>query len=305
MNHKKQPIQNIRKVATLIGLAITSQAAFATQQIHLYAASSMTNTMDELAKNYEEKHDVKIIPVYGGSSTLARQIEQGAPADIFISANTKWMEYLQSKDKIIDTSVTNLVANDLVLIAPKDADKVAAGKSDEIRIQTSLKSLGNERLAVGMTDSVPAGIYAKQALETMNLWNEVSGKLASTSNVRIALSLVERAEAPYGIVYYSDAVLSQKVRVAATFSAQSHDPIVYPMAQITDDEGVEGFYTYLQSKEAKQLYDKYGFRPYLIQPQNVENNENKADDETARDAVDAALVAPAIQAKAQQAVDAN
>lgn len=256
---------NIKKISLLISAAVAtfsfSTLSFAAQTVHIYAASSMTNVIDTLAADYEAKHDVDVVPVYGGSSTLARQIEQGAPADIFISANVKWAQYLQNKAIIKPDAVKNVLRNDLVLVENVATEQALSGATDLDKIKHMAANLDTDRLAVAMTDSVPAGIYAKQAFETLNLWDVLADKLAPSANVRTTLAFVERGESPYGVVYRTDAMMSKKVNVAASFPDDSHDPIIYPFARINDTASTQAFYQYLLSDEAIKIYREYGFTP--------------------------------------------
>jgi len=189
---------------------------------------------------------------------LAKQIEQGAPADIFISADGEWMDYLQSRKKIDVGTRFNLVGNQLVLIVP------AASKQASISLKKPdafLKALGDGRLAVAETGSVPAGRYAKQSLIKMKAWDSVSGRLAQADNVRTAMAFVARGESPLGIVYATDAKAEPKVRVIAVFADDSHDAIIYPVACMatTNAESTAGFMRFLRSREANAIFKQAGF----------------------------------------------
>lgn len=208
----------------------------------------MTNAVNLLVKEFEKAHSVDVITVYASTSSLVRQIERGAPADIFISANDKWMTHLVDRKYVSSDNVTNLCENELVLISPKETSvSLELSKGEQWT-----KLLTNERLAVGNTMSVPAGIYSKEALEALGVWDNVSSRLAPSNNVRMALALVERSEAKLGIVYKTDALLSKEVDVVATFPSNLHTPIRYPVAKLSDKVVAEEFYTFLKSEKGKK-----------------------------------------------------
>ena len=239
------------------GLVMQASAA---DKITVFAAASLTNALQEIATQYQQGKDVQVVSSFASSSTLARQIEQGAPADLFISADQQWMDYAIDKQQMVKDSRYTLLDNDLVLIAAKDSklDKVA------ITPQTDWQQLLNgERLAVGDPDHVPAGIYAKEALQNLKAWSQLAPKLARANNVRSAMALVERQETQLGIVYGSDALASDKVKVVGVFPADSHKPVEYPMAIVKDHNSptVSAFYTYLKSPQAAAVFKRYGFSP--------------------------------------------
>ncbi len=227
-------------------------------KITVFAASSMTNAIEEAKTEFIKKYpNAKVLLSFASSSKLARQIESGAPANIYISANQKWMDYLQDKDAIVKDSRVNLVSNSLVMIAP-DASKI-----NKIDLQNPkwVKFLGNSYLAVGDPEAVPVGRYAKEALTYLKAWTAVESKLARGQNVRVALAYVERGESPLGIVYATDAKMSKQVKVVATFPANSHSPITYPAAIIKGQDNAEAreFLSYLTSEEGKRIFTSYGF----------------------------------------------
>jgi len=239
------------------GLATQAQAA---DKITVFAAASLTNAMQDIAAQYQKEKGVQVVSSFASSSTLARQIEQGAPADLFISADQQWMDYSISKQQIVENTRYTLLGNELVLVAAK------ASKFDKVEIDDKTqwtKLLGDSRLAVGDPDHVPAGIYAKEALQKLGAWSTREPKLARASDVRGALALVEREEAPLGIVYGSDAIASKKVKVVGTFPASSHKPVEYPMAIVKDHEKpeVRAFYDYLKTPAASAIFKQYGFAP--------------------------------------------
>ncbi|WP_445494273.1 molybdate ABC transporter substrate-binding protein [Photorhabdus sp. SF281] len=243
----------------IVSFTLTWQA-WATEKVTVFAAASLTNALDDISIQYKQEKKGSVVASYASSSTLARQIEQGAPADIFISADQQWMDYVAGKKLIIDKTRFTILGNQLVLIAPKES------KLNKINInkETQWKSLlADGRLAVGDPDHVPVGIYAKQSLQYLGAWETINPLLARTSNVRSGMALVERAEAPLGIVYASDAVASDKVKVVGIFPAESHKPVEYPMAIIKDhnNSAVLSFYDYLKTPEAAAIFKRYGFRP--------------------------------------------
>ena len=226
--------------------------------VTVFAAASLTNALQDIAKDYAKGHQVKVVSSFASSSTLARQIEAGAPADIFISADQKWMDYAADKKAIDAPSRKTLLGNSLVVVAPA---KSAQGDI-VINRSTDWKSLlKGGRLAVGDPAPVPAGIYAKEALQKLGAWETLSVQLAPSEDVRGALALVERNEAPLGIVYGSDAVASHGVKVVGTFPEDSHQKVEYPLAIIDghNNPTVSAFYHYLQGPEAAAVFKRYGF----------------------------------------------
>lgn len=246
-------------VAALITVSLAGQAV-AADNITVFAAASLTNAMQEIASHYKKEKGVTVVSSFASSSTLARQLEQGAPADLFISADQQWMDDAVAKKSVITRTRYTLLGNDLVLIAPRSA----AAKAVTLDPQTDWKTLlHGERLAVGDPDHVPAGIYAKEALQKLGAWEGIEPSLAPANNVRAALALVERNETPYGIVYGSDAVASDKVQVVGRFPANSHKPVEYPMAIVNDHDNaaVKAFYDYLKGPQAAAIFKNYGFTP--------------------------------------------
>ncbi|EMX2275225.1 molybdate ABC transporter substrate-binding protein [Yersinia enterocolitica] len=246
-------------VASAALLAAFSSSAMAAD-ITVFAAASLTNALQDIAVQYKKEKQVDVVASYASSSTLARQIEQGAPADLFISADQQWMDYAIDKQQMVANTRFTLLGNELVLIAPKDSKitKVAIDKKTDWK-----KLLEGGRLAVGDPDHVPAGIYAKESLENLGAWATLAPEMARANNVRSAMALVERAEAPLGIVYGSDAIASDKVKVVGVFPEASHKPVEYPMAIVKGHENptVTAFYDYLKSPAAAVIFEKYGFTP--------------------------------------------
>lgn len=246
-------------LAAILGATLALPAA-AEEKVTVFAAASLTNALQEIATQYQKEKNVTIVSSFASSSTLARQIEQGAPADLFISADQQWMDYAQDKS-LMDTATRHtLLGNELVVIAPKASQQGAV----DINEKTDWKSLlKGGRLAVGDPDHVPAGIYAKEALQNLKSWDELSPLMARASNVRAAMALVEREEAPLGVVYGSDAIASEKVKVVGAFPDGSHKPVEYPMAIVKDHKNpaVTGFYDYLKTPAASAVFKRYGFTP--------------------------------------------
>ena len=239
-------------------VSLTGQAFADSNKVTVFAAASLTNAMQDIATQYQKEHKVEVVSSFASSSTLARQIEAGAPADIFISADQKWMDYAVSKESIQPDTRANLLENTLVLIAPKDSKQ----GNITINAQTHwLKLLDGGRLAVGDPDHVPAGIYAKESLQKLGSWESLSGKLAPAEDVRSALALVERGEAPLGIVYGSDAVASKGVKVVGLFPADTHQKVEYPIAIVKghNTPEVSAFYKFLEGPEAAKVFQQYGF----------------------------------------------
>ena len=225
-------------------------------QILVFAAASLTDAMQDASAAYEKTVPVTVRSSFDSSSVLARQIEAGAPADVYFSADTKWMDYLQNRNLIQAASRRNVLGNSLVLIAPAQS---------QIRLKIAphfplATALGKGRLATGDPDSVPAGRYARSALTTLGVWDEVAPRLARAENVRVALLYVARGEAPLGIVYASDAFADQGVRVVDTFPADTHEPIVYPIALTASaSKQAVAFVAYLTGPQGHDIFVKYGF----------------------------------------------
>lgn len=240
--------------AICAGLLSSSAAA---EQITVFAAASMTNAMARIEQDFEAGTGHDLIVSLAGTSVLARQIQQGAPADIFISANADWMDALEQDGLIEPGTRFDLLANALVLVAHgKDATPVAIGPD------TDLAGLvGDGRLAMALVDAVPAGIYGKASLESLGLWDSVAPAVAQADNVRAALRLVATGEARLGIVYATDAVADKDVSVIGSFPADSHPPIVYPAADIAgrDLPAEIEFLDYLRGPQAREAFEQQGF----------------------------------------------
>jgi molybdate transport system substrate-binding protein len=229
----------------------------------IFAAASMKNALDEMDAAYTATTGVKVIASYAASSTLAKQIERGAPADVFVSADRDWMDYAIARKDIDENTRVNLLGNSLVLIAPRDS------KLDHVTIEPGFDLAllaGGGRIATGDVKAVPAGKYAKAALEKLGAWQAVAPKLAMAESVRAALMLVARAEAALGIVYATDARQEPTVKIIGTFPADSHPPIIYPVAATaTAKPQAANYLAFLRSAQAKVTFEKYGFTS-LVRP---------------------------------------
>lgn len=240
-------------VSTFAGALPAAAAA----NVTVFAAASLKEAMDEQAQQFERATGNKVVVSYGASNALAKQIEAGAPADLFISADLEWMDDVDHKNLVMPGTRARLLRNTLVLVAP------AASKSAlEIGPGFPLAAaLGNDRLAMANPDSVPAGKYGKAALEHLGVWRSVEKQVVRAESVRAALALVARGETPFGIVYVTDAKADTGVRVVGTFPATSHPPIVYPAAVISASKSpaAKPLLDYLRSLPARATWAKYGF----------------------------------------------
>lgn len=235
--------------------ALASSPAWA-DRITVFAAASMTGVLDEIAQGFMADSGHEVVLSYAGSSTLARQIEQGAPADVFISANSDWMDYLEGSGKIAADTRFDFSSNRLVLIATgPEGPPVKLDRRDDL-----VQRLGAGRLAMALVEAVPAGIYGKTALEKLGLWDSVAPRVAQTDNVRAALALVAVGAAPLGVVYASDAQAEPRVHVVAIFPETSHPPILYPAAAVAgrDTDAVRAFLDHLQSGAAQDALRAHG-----------------------------------------------
>lgn len=225
--------------------------------VTVFAAASLKEAMDEQARQFQSTTGNKVIVGYAASNALAKQIEAGAPADLFISADLDWMDYLDQRHLLAHGSRSNLLRNTLVLIAP-------ASSNASLKIGPNFglaEALGQDMLAMANPDSVPAGKYGKAALAKLGVWSTVAKRVAPAENARAALVLVARGEAPLGIVYATDARAEKGVRVVDTFPPDSHPPIVYPVAVIATSKSTAAapLLDYLHSSKARVVWEKYGF----------------------------------------------
>ncbi|MFA7413192.1 MAG: molybdate ABC transporter substrate-binding protein [Rhizobium sp.] len=254
--------RSLRRMASALCLAAAFLAAplsgaFAESKVTVFAAASLKDVLDAVARDWAAETGKETSLAFAGSSALAKQIEQGAPADIFISADLQWMDYLDKAGLVANGSRVNLLANRIVLIAPSDS----AGSISIAKGFPLAGLLGDGRLAMANTDAVPAGVYGKAALESLGVWASVKDRVAQAENVRAALLLVSRAEAPLGIVYETDAKADAKVKILDRFPEASHPAIVYPAALLKSSENPDAasFLSYLQSPKAYDRFTAAGF----------------------------------------------
>jgi molybdate transport system substrate-binding protein len=241
----------LRRPAVCLLFAILAFAARA-QAPTVLAAASLKEALDEVASSYPGRPVI----AYGSSAALARQIENGAPADIFISADLDWMDYVEKKNLLAPGTRSNLLGNRLVLIAPaKQPVKLQPAPGFPIAM-----ALGSGRIALAEPNSVPAGKYAKAAFEKLGVWDQVAPRVAAAENVRAALALVSRGETPLGVVYQTDANAERGVVVAGVFPADTHPPIVYPIAALKGAKpGATAFLEFLSQPRARQIFERHGF----------------------------------------------
>lgn len=255
MIHFDKPMMNKIYLFTLLLLFSMHTQAAEQREITVFAAASLTNAVSEIVANYEKEKVTSIKKSFASSAVLAKQIENGAPADIFISADNLWMNYLKDKNVLNNASISPLLGNRLVLITSK-------GKGFKVEMQPTFNfnNALQGKLCTGEMLSVPVGIYAKQALTALGWLQPINQKIVGTQDVRSALTLVERGECVAGIVYETDAKISNKVETIAVFSDNTHEPVIYPMALVNNASSHSTeFYEYLKSTKAKDVFIKYGF----------------------------------------------
>lgn len=255
-------------LAIALGLApVTAVRSAAAEEIVVFAAASLKTALDEIASEWRKETGNRARISLAGSSKLARQIQQGAPADLFVSANLKWMDVLERESLIDATSRRNLLRNRIVLIAHGQSAPAVQIKPG-FDLSARLK---DRRIAMAMVDAVPAGIYGKAALTALGVWDAVASRVAQVDNVRAALVLVARGETPLGIVYATDAAASDQVTIAGTFPANSHPPIVYPAAITTESTrkaAARQFLDFLSSDSARAIFTRLGFAVPAAAPVN-------------------------------------
>ena len=232
-----------------------------TAPVTVFAAVSLKDVLEEAGQAFMAAGGPDVRFSFAASSAIAKQIENGAPADLFASADLRWMEYATQKKLIQPETRINLVGNNLVVVAPLVSPLVKL----DLTTEALTKALGDGRLAIGEVNSVPVGLYTKAALQKLGLWGVVENHLAQTENVRAALVFVARGEVPLGIVYATDAKADPIVKVVATIPSDSHEPIVYPFAVTTSakGEGAAQFLAYLKGPSGKTIFEKFGF-PVLV-----------------------------------------
>ncbi|MBB3771778.1 molybdate transport system substrate-binding protein [Angulomicrobium tetraedrale] len=248
--------------AVAVALAALVAAPFATARAEeaptVFAAASLTNAFQDIGKLYKDETGKDVTFSFAASSALAKQLEAGAPAAIFVSADTKWMDYTENRDLTLKATRVTPIGNSLVLIMPAD-------KAKDVTIDKSfdwLAFLGTDgKIATGLTDSVPIGVYAKTALTNLGQWDKVRERVVGAESVRAALALVERGEATAGIVYSTDAAIAKNVKIVATFPADSHPPVEYPFELVKgqDTPAAKALLAFLVGPQAKAVYAKYGF----------------------------------------------
>jgi len=249
----------------LLGLALSAAAlpglplaAAQAEDVTVFAAASLKNALDEVAAAYKAETGKSVLISYAGSSALAKQIEAAAPADIFFSADLGWMDYLAERNLIAADTRETLLGNEIVLVAPAESD-VSLTLEKGVDLAAALGEGGH--LAMANVESVPAGKYGKAALEWLGAWDAVAAHVVQADNVRAALAFVATGEAPLGVVYQTDANAEPKVRVAGVFPADSHPPILYPVAMTaaSTNPDARAFFDYLRSDQAHPAYEKQGF----------------------------------------------
>ncbi|HKM68977.1 MAG TPA: molybdate ABC transporter substrate-binding protein [Stellaceae bacterium] len=241
----------------LLGGAWSTAASAQDAKLVIFAAASLKDALDEVNTAYQREKGQETATSYAASSTLAKQIEAAAPADVFISADLDWMDYLAKRNLIKPETRANLLGNRLVLIAPINSTvRLSIGPNFPIA-----QALGSGRLAIADPNGVPAGKYGKAALEALGVWSSVADKLAPAENVRATLLLVSRGEAPLGIVYQTDAVVDKGVKILGSFPENTHPPIIYPIAGVASstNPGGAGYIAYLESPAARPIFEKQGF----------------------------------------------
>src|SRR6516162_188515 len=247
-------------VFILLALSSTvwnSPASAQGQKLIIFAAASLKDALDEVNVAYQHENSQETATSYAASSTLAKQIEAAAPADVFISADLDWMDYLAKRNLIKPETRANLLGNRLVLIAPVNSPLNLAIAPNFPLAQ----ALGNGRLAIADPNGVPAGRYGKAALESLGVWSSVADRLAPAENVRATLALVARGEAPLGIVYQTDAAADKDVKIVGIFPQDTHPPIIYPIAVVVSstNPAALGYLAYLKSRAARPTFEKHGF----------------------------------------------
>ena len=257
------PFKGLAIAAAILMVGAVRPASAQDKSMIVFAAASMKNAIDDIDAAFTKKTGIRVVASYAATSALIKQIEQGAPADVFASADIEWMDYGTQKKLIRDDTRVNLLGNRLVLIASKDSkiDVVNIGAGFDLAALA-----GNGRIVTGDVRAVPVGKYAKAALEKLGAWNAAENKLAMAENVRAALALVGRGEAPLGIVYETDAKVEPGVKIVGQFPADSHPAIVYPVALTASAKPEAARYlAFLRSQDAKAVFEKYGFT-FLQQP---------------------------------------
>jgi molybdate transport system substrate-binding protein len=250
-------MSRLARIATAMLSLLACAATAAEEPVRIYAAASLTNVLAEIASQWQQRGHPAPRLAFGGTATMARQLAAGAPADIFAAADGRWMDELERQGQLEPGTRIDLLGNELVLIAPR-------GRTFQVELQPgfSLARAFPGKLCLGEPGVVPAGTYAKQALESLQWWDSLQGRIVGTEDVRSALTFVERGECAAGIVYATDAAVSDRVVVIAHFAPQSHAPIVYPVALLRNAAPrAHDFLAYLNSKTAAATFRRHGFVP--------------------------------------------
>jgi molybdate transport system substrate-binding protein len=244
-------------VFSTLALPVRAAEDASDQELLVFAAASLTNALDEIGAAYTQQTQQHVKFSYAASSALARQLEAGSRADVFMSADLEWMDYVQQRNLIDTASQRNVLGNRLVLVAPADS-KIELKIKPGFKVVAALGETG--RLATGDPDSVPVGKYARAALTSLGVWKDVEARLVRADNVRSALAFIARGETPLGIVYETDAKVEKRVRIVDAFPADSHPPIVYPVAVTAQARpAARQFVEFLRSAPAQAIFTKYGF----------------------------------------------
>lgn len=252
-------MKQLRRLLHVVAVCTVSVLAgkSAASDITVFAAASLKEALDHIARDYERETGITVTLSYAGSSALARQISYGAPADVFISANGEWMDWLAEQGSLKASSRVTLLRNTLVLIAHETSPSLVSLHE----IESTVATLSQDKVALALVDAVPAGIYAKTALQHLGLWDSLEPHIVQTDNVRAALALVALQAARFGVVYATDAQADPRVRVKAAFPSESHPEILYPVALTKNarEPQAQAFLDYLQSDRADDVFTAYGF----------------------------------------------
>ena len=246
----------MRRLAALL-LALAASLPARADRVLVFAAASLKDGLEACARAFEGASGHKVVVSYAASNALARQVEAGAPAELFLSADTDWIDYLEARGLTEPGSRRNLLGNDLVLVAPASS-RVRVNLAPGVDLAATL---GDRRIALANPEAVPAGKYAKAAFASLGAWNAIKGKVAAAENVRAALALVARGEAPLGVVYRTDAIAEKSVRIVDTFPAGSHPPVLYPLVRLKGaGPASRAFADHLSGAEARATFSRFGFR---------------------------------------------
>jgi len=250
-------MSRLARIAAAMLSLFSCAASFAEEPVRIFAAASLTNILTEISAQWERRGHPAPRLAFGGSATMARQLAAGAPADLFVAADGRWMDELEKQGRLVPGTRTDLLGNELVLIAPR-------GRRFDVELRPGFpfSRAFSGKLCIGEPDVVPAGTYAKQSLESLQWWDSLQGRIVGTEDVRSALAFVERGECAAGIVYTTDAAISDRVVVIARFPLQSHAPIVFPVALLMNaTPQAHDYLAYLRSQAAAAIFRRHGFVP--------------------------------------------